>query len=75
MTAIMLRKPLFLPGVRDCEMPAALMNSGSTAPICSGVHPERPRTSNATRPLVRRPSESPTKDTVPSPPPSSVAST
>mmetsp|Transcript_1711 Transcript_1711/g.4803 ORF Transcript_1711/g.4803 Transcript_1711/m.4803 type:complete len:224 (-) Transcript_1711:228-899(-) len=56
----MLRKPLFRPGVSDCESPEYWMNSGCTAWICSFVQPSRPFTRRATRPLVSCASDSPT---------------
>ena len=62
----MLRKPLLRPGVSDCSRPENLMNSGCTRWICSLVHPSRPITRSATRPLVSCASDSPTKRTLPS---------
>eukprot|EP00525_Craspedostauros_australis_P009263 CAMPEP_0198125866 /NCGR_PEP_ID=MMETSP1442-20131203/43548_1 /TAXON_ID= /ORGANISM="Craspedostauros australis, Strain CCMP3328" /LENGTH=60 /DNA_ID=CAMNT_0043785541 /DNA_START=35 /DNA_END=214 /DNA_ORIENTATION=+ len=57
----MFKKPLFLPGVKDWEIPAALMNSGLTLWMAAAVLPDIPRINKATSPAVSNPSESPTK--------------
>mmetsp|Transcript_8603 Transcript_8603/g.25374 ORF Transcript_8603/g.25374 Transcript_8603/m.25374 type:complete len:202 (+) Transcript_8603:1441-2046(+) len=66
MSLNMLKKPLFLPGVREAVIPVPWMNSGFTAFNCSTVLPLRPFTSNATKPLEISASESPRNVTVPS---------
>ena len=48
----MLRKPLFLEGVRLCCRPMAVIQSGVRWATSSGLQPLRPCTSNAASPYI-----------------------
>ena len=54
----MLRKPLFLEGVRLWRRPRRWTKSGGTRAMAGAGDPESPSTSSAARPLVRAESES-----------------